>query len=669
MRIKILLTALGVTGIGMWLMFGCLAPPGLQGRLSLDIKPCIPPSTPVVPMHLQADISWPSAACRQTASRLLSKMTLKQKIAQMAQPDRMQLHNEHDIGTFGIGSVLNGGSSDPNGGNSASSWAEMVGIGHALALEGEHNIPLLYGVDAVHGHNNVKGAVIFPHNIGLGATWDPDLVEMVGRAAAEEIAATGIDWTFSPVLAAARDERWGRTYEAFGETPELAEKLGAAMIRGLQGAPLGSASPSVLACAKHFAGDGGTKNGLDQGDAQGDTASFKKLHIDQYKAAVDAGVGSVMASYSSFNGVKMHCHGPILTDILKNELGFNGFVVSDWEAVERLPGSFKKQVASAVNGGVDMIMAPRSYAALINTIKSLVPDKIPEERIDDAAGRILSVKCELGMFRPDYFPQGGIRKDLLGKVGSRAHRQVAREAVQKSLVLLKNKNNTLPLSKELSRIVVSGRNADDLGHQCGGWTISWQGSTGAVTQGTTVLKAVKNVLSPTGRGADVIFSENGSAAKAGDIAIAVIGEAPYAEGNGDRKDLTLGKNDLKLLARLKQSGATVVAILISGRPMVLDTAIDNADAFIAAWLPGTEGDGIADVLFGDAAPQGKLPHTWPRSMAQIPINIGDVAYDPLFPYGFGLTYDEKQAPAKDNAPDRVPAKDNAPAESESAPSS
>lgn len=631
-------------------MSGCLVPPGQQGLTRVDLKPCIAPMTPVKAMHTRKDISWPTAACRQTAADLLSRMTLEQKIAQMAQPDRMQLHNEHDLGTFGIGSLLNGGSSDPNTGNDPLSWAKMTATGHYFALENDLKIPLLYGVDAVHGNNNVLNAVIFPHNIGLGATRNPALVERVGRAAAEEIAAVGVDWTFSPVFAAARDERWGRTYEAFGETPELAGELGAAMVRGLQGTPLGSAKPSVLACAKHFAGDGGTENGLDQGDTKGDMASFKKIHIAPYKAAVEAGVGSVMASYSSLNGVRMHCHGQALTDILKTELGFNGFVVSDWEAVEKLPGSYKDQIAGAVNGGVDMVMAPRSYTSLMNTIESLVPDKISEERINDAVGRILSVKCELGMFRPDYFPADGIRTDLLDMLGSVEHRQVARAAVSESLVLLKNEMDTLPLSKNLKRIVVSGRNADDLGHQCGGWTISWQGSTGTVTKGTTVLKAIKNALSPTGQGAEVVFSEDGSRAKPGDIALAVIGEAPYAEGNGDRKDLALSNEDMKLIDRLKQSGAKVVTILISGRPLILDTALDNSDAFIAAWLPGTEGDGIADVLFGDVAPKGKLPHTWPRTMEQIPINVGDAGYDPLFPFGFGLTYGEPPPIATDVTP-------------------
>ncbi len=647
-HVKISFT-LSAAALLLGVVAGCIVPPGQGGGLAMkDVKPCVKPQSPPSVMHTQSDISWPTSACRQKAAELLSKMTLEQKVAQMVQPDRMQLQNEHDIGTFGLGSVLNGGSSDPNTGNDPLSWTRHVAIGHMAAEEGALKIPLLYGIDAVHGNNNVKDTVVFPHNIGLGASRDAALVEKVGRAAAEEIAATGIDWTFSPVFAAARDERWGRTYEAFGETPNLAAEMGAAMVRGLQGDPLGSVYPSVLACAKHFAGDGGTENGIDQGDAKGDPETFKKLHTAQYKAAVDAKVGSVMASFSSLSGVKMHCNGPMLTDLLKRELGFNGFVVSDWEAVERLPGSYKDQVEGAINGGVDMVMAPRSYTGFMNTLKNLVPDRVPAERIDDAAGRILAVKCEFGMFKADYFPKSGVRQDLFDKIGSDEHRQVARQAVAESLVLLKNEKNALPISKDLKRIVVSGKNADDLGNQCGGWTISWQGSSGAITRGTTVLKAIKKALSPTGQGAEVIFSEDGAQAKPGDTAVVVIGETPYAEGNGDRKDLALDAEDRKVVKRLKENGATVVVILFSGRPMILDSALEDADAFVAAWLPGTEGDGIADVLFGDKPFIGKLPHSWPRSMAQIPINEGDANYDPLFPFGFGLkTSDVDETSNKD----------------------
>ena len=649
MHMKKVVSTVMVMLVGGALLDGCLMPQGPVTPEMADVGDCIPPETRVVPMHTRSDIDWPTAACRAKVTGLMAKMSLREKIGQMVQPDRSQLRDEADLGADDIGSVLSGGSTDPNRGNDLQSWTDYVAVGHRRSLENDLGIPALYAVDAVHGHNNVQGAVIFPHNIGLGCTRNPSLVERIGRVTAEEVAATGVDWTFAPVIAAARDERWGRTYEAFGETPELGAELGAAMIRGLQGERLGKGAPSVLACAKHFAGDGGTVGGIDRGNTEGDMATIRKLHIDQYKAAIEAGVGTVMASYSRINTVKMHCYGPLLTDTLKGEFGFNGFVVSDWEAVERLPGNFKAQLASAVNAGIDMVMAPKSYTAVIDAIEGMTGDEIPAARVADAVGRILSVKCELGMLAPDYFKRdsaGNILADktLLEKVGSKEHREVARQAVRESLVLLKNENDLLPLRKDLQKIVVAGRNADDLGHQCGGWTISWQGSTGAVTQGTTVRKAIQKVLSPTSQGAEVVFSENGSAAQPGDIAVAVIGEAPYAEGNGDRKDLTVSKEDRDTVRKLKEQGARVITVLISGRPMILDSVLDDSDAILAAWLPGTEGDGIADILFG-ASPTGKLPHSWPRSMAQIPINIGDKAYDPLFPYGFGLTYGKtEQAP-------------------------
>ncbi len=648
------LSSVGVVIAGC-LIAGCLAPSGANGLSREKVEDCVPPTKPLQIMHERADIEWPTAACRHKAAELLSKMSLSDKVGQMVQPDRSQLQNDHDVRRYNLGSVLNGGGTDPNTGNDKVSWANSVAALHQISLESEQRIPVLYGIDAVHGHNNVQGAVIFPHNIGLGCTLDPALMERIGRVVAEEVAATGIDWTFAPVLAAARDERWGRTYEAFGEVPELAALLGPPMIRGIQGVRLGQGEPSVLACAKHFAGDGGTKNGVDQGNTVGPMSAIEALHVSQYKPAVEAGVGSVMASFSSVNGVKMHCYGPLLTDVLKYEMGFNGFVVSDWEALQQLPGSFNEQVASAVNGGIDMVMAPKSYQGFVGSLESLVPSKIPEARIEDAVGRILAVKCELGMFDDGYFPkdsQGNIalRQDLLDKVGSKEHREVAREAVRKSLVLLKNDNRLLPLGKELPRIHVAGRSADDLGNQCGGWTISWQGSVGDLTTGTTVLEAIKQTVSPTGMGTEVTYSEDGSGAEGAGAAVVVIGEKPYAEGNGDRKSLSLYPEDVAAITRIHQLGIPVVVILMSGRPMILGVALTYANAFIAAWLPGTEGQGVADVLFGDYAPTGKLGHSWPRSMEQIPINVGDKSYDPLFPFGFGLTYDNPTPPAPAAAP-------------------
>jgi beta-glucosidase len=456
------------------------------------------------------------------------------------------------------------------------------------------------------------------------------------------MAATGVDWTFAPVLAASRDERWGRAYEAFGETPELAAELGKAMILGLQGERLGQKKPSVLACAKHFAGDGGTKAGVDQGNTLGSDEEIQRLHVAQYKAAVEAKVGSIMVSFSSVNDTMMHCNGRLLTDVLKDQLKFNGFLISDWEAVEQTPGSYRTQVANAINAGLDMVMAPVSYLGFIKTLSRLVPNRVPLSRIDDAVGRILSVKCELGMLDTDYYPrdqQGDIRldSDLINKVGSIKHRIVAREAVRQSLVLLKNENNILPLSKTLSRIHVAGKNADDLGNQCGGWSIDWQGSGGPITKGTTILQAIKKTVN---QGINVTYSMTGAQAKGAEVGIVVVGETPYAEGAGDRADLSLEPQDLSAIQTVKSAGIPVVVILVSGRPMILGPALESADALIAAWLPGTEGQGVTDIIFGNYRPTGKLSVSWPRSMEQIPINAGDTDYNPQFPYGFGLTYDK-----------------------------
>jgi beta-glucosidase len=493
----------------------------------------------------------------------------------------------------------------------------------ARALETRLRIPLLYGVDAVHGHNNVRGAVIFPHNIGMGATRDAALVEEAARITGLEVAATGIDWTFSPVIAVPRDERWGRTYEGFGETPELVAEMGAAAVRGYQ--------QNILACAKHYLADGGTQGGRDQGNAAIDEATLRAIHLPGYRAAVDAGVDSIMVSFSSWNGQKMHGNSYLLTTVLKGELGFSGFLVSDWAAIDQLPGDYSTQVETAINAGLDMIMVPYQYQEFIGTLTSLARSgRVPMSRIDDAVGRILRKKFARGLFDRPLAD-----RSLLASVGSAEHRAVARRAVRESLVLLKNDGRTLPLSKGLTRIHVAGKNANDVGSQCGGWTITWQGSTGAITTGTTILEAVRATVSA---GTTVSSDRDGSGAAGADAAIVVIGETPYAEGWGDRIDLALGTDDQAAVARVAQAGVPTVVVLISGRPMILGGVLDASDAFVAAWLPGTEGQGVADVLFGDYAPTGKLPHSWPRSMAQIPINWGDLDYDPLFPYGYGLSY-------------------------------
>ena len=574
-------------------------------------------------------------------------MTLEEKIGQMTQADNTALKNPEDVQKFFLGSVLSGGDSDPAT-NSLKDWTDMYDRFQSLAIKTRLGIPIVYGVDAVHGHNNVLGAVVFPHNIGLGCTRNPKLIEQAARITAEEVRATGINWTFAPCVAAVRDERWGRTYEGFGENPDLALSLGEAAVRGFQGKGLADRL-SVLACAKHYAGDGGTTYGtgafkdnthkerwpLDRGDVRLDEGAFRKIHLPGYTAAIKAGVGSIMPSYSSWNGVKCSGNKHLLTEILKNELGFEGFLISDYNATDELPGSYRQQIAQSINAGMDMVMVPFRYKEFFATLKQLVESgEVPMSRIDDAVTRILRVKFAMGLMDPAT-PKLADR-ELQKSFGSPAHRNVAREAVRQSLVLLQNNKNALPLSKQLKRVHVAGKNADDLGNQCGGWTISWQGKRGeTLPGGTTVLQAIRNAVSKDTR---VTFAVDGSGAAGADAAVVVIGEQPYAEMMGDRSDLSLAAEDVAAIRNAKSAGIPVVVILISGRPLIINDALASADAFIAAWLPGTEGQGIADVLFGDFKPTGKLSHSWPRSMAQIPINVGDATYDPLFRYGFGLTY-------------------------------
>ncbi|HEX2960715.1 MAG TPA: glycoside hydrolase family 3 N-terminal domain-containing protein [Ignavibacteriales bacterium] len=559
---------------------------------------------------------------------LLSQMTLEEKIGQMTQAERASVKPE-DVRDYFIGSILSGGGSAPQD-NSAAGWANMYDGFQTYALKTRLKIPLIYGVDAVHGHNNVKGAVIFPHNIALGCTRNPSLVEKAARITAEEIAATGIDWTFAPCIAVVRNERWGRTYEGFGETPELQAMMAEAAVKGFQGSEFDSPA-SVLACAKHFVGDGGTTDGHDQGNTVIDEETLRKVHLPGYIAAIKAGVGSIMVSFSSWNGVKMHSHKYLLTDVLKNELGFKGFLVSDWAGIEQLPGDYKTQVATAINAGLDMAMEPGNWKQFITAMKELVQEgRIPMARVDDAVRRILRVKLQMHLFENPYTD-----KSLIASFGSDAHREVARQCVRESMVLLKNLNNMLPLSKGAKNIIVAGKNANDIGNQCGGWTISWQGQSGNITTGTTILQAIKNTVSAATK---VTYSADGSGAQGMDFAIAVIGETPYVEGGGDRTDLRLSAEDIRVVTNLKNAGIPVVTVLVSGRPMIISDIINKTDAFMAAWLPGSEGQGVADILFGDYKPTGKLSHSWPQAMTQIPINAGDKTYEPLFEYGFGLSF-------------------------------
>ena len=564
---------------------------------------------------------------------LLSRMTLDEKIGQMVQAGLGTVPVQSDIPKYGLGSMLSGGDSKPAR-NVPEVWRQTVGDIQTSALKSRLKIPLLYGMDAVHGHNNVIGTVIFPHNIGMGATRNPKLVEQAAHITALEVAGTGVRWTFAPCVAVAQDERWGRTYESYGQSPKLVAELGAAAIRGFQGRRLSDKPDSILACAKHYLADGGTQGGRDEGDTVCDEKTLRKLYLPPYRAAVKAGVGSIMVSFSSRNGQKMHANKYLLTGVLKGDLGFKGFLISDWAAIDQLSPDYKTCIETSVNAGLDMAMIPfgpghtNNYLEFIRDLKELVAEgKVPPSRIDDAVSRILRVKFQMGLFEHPYTDPA-----LAAEVGSPEHRQVARRCVQQSLVLLKNSGPALPWSKNLRHIVVVGKAADDLGVQCGGWTISWQGS-GQLTRGTTILQAIRQAVSPETR---VTFSPDGKGiTNAGAVAV-VIGEPPYAEYQGDRTNLDLPPEDLALVEKARASGAPVTTILLSGRPLILGPALDNSDAFVAAWLPGTEGEGVADVLFGDVKPTGKLPREWPRDSGQFAANA--MKGKPLFPFGFGLTY-------------------------------
>jgi beta-glucosidase len=505
-------------------------------------------------------------------------------------------------------------------------------------------IPIIYGIDAVHGHSNVVGATIFPHHIGLGCTNNPKIVEEVYRATAIEVAATGIDWNFAPCLAVPRDERWGRTYEGFGETPEIVKSMAAAAVIGLQTDKLNNQT-SILATAKHFLGDGGTTWGtgldkkLDQGDTQISDQEMREIHLPGYFPALEAGVGTVMPSYSKINGTYMHMNNDLLNGLLKKELDFKGFVISDWAALERMVGhdEYKKNIISCINAGVDMVMVPgavphgnQSYQNFINLlIESIKEGSVSEARINDAVARILKIKFEMGVFENPFTD-----RSLLNKVGSKEHRKIARNAVKQSLVMLKN-NGILPISKDLGQIHVAGKNADDLGNQCGGWTITWQGESGPLTKGTTIYEAIQVAVSSF---TNVTYSKDGSGAKGANVGIVVVGEKPYSEMQGDKESLQLDKQDLKAIENIRKAGVPVVVVVVSGRPLIIENEVDKWDGLIAAWLPGSEGKGVTDVLFGDYNPTGRLSVSWPRNMDQIPINFGDPKYDPLFEYGFGLSY-------------------------------
>ncbi|AQZ65314.1 Beta-glucosidase [[Actinomadura] parvosata subsp. kistnae] len=603
------------------------------------------PGTTVAAQAAAFPYQDPALPVATRVSDLLSRMSLDEKLGQMTQAERGSV-SESDVTTYRLGSVLSGGGSAPSQ-NTATGWADMYDRYQNAALATPLGIPVIYGVDAVHGHNNVYGATIFPHNIGLGATRDPALAQRIGRAVAEEVSGTGIDWNFAPCLCVARNDRWGRTYESFGETPDLPSSM-ASIITGMQGSALNGPA-SVLATAKHYVGDGGTTGGTDQGNTELSEAELRAIHLPPFKEAVERGVGSVMISFSSWNGAKLHGHQYLISTVLKGELGFDGFVVSDWNGIDQIdgsPGTSAQDVRTAVNAGIDMVMVPVEWRRFIDLLRTEVQaGRVTTARVDDAVRRVLTKKFELGLFEKPRTD-----RSYTSTVGSAAHRALAREAVAKSQVVLKNAGNLLPLAKSGGKLFVAGKSADDIGNQSGGWTISWQGSSGAITTGTTILQGIRNTV---GSGTTVTYSRDGSGIDGSyRAAIAVVGETPYAETQGDRPGgLGLDSTDLNTINTLRASGVPVVVVLVSGRPLDIAAQLPGWNALVAAWLPGTEGQGVADVLFGAAQPTGKLPMTWMSSASQQPINAGD-GKTPLFPQGFGLTYEP--AGGDDTSPPSTP---------------
>jgi beta-glucosidase len=593
----------------------------------------------------------PSQPLNTRIDDLLRRMTLAEKIGQMSQIERENA-TAGVINKYFIGSVLSGGGSVPAKNAPPEAWAKMVNGMQGGALSTRLGIPMLYGIDAVHGHGNVYKATIFPHNVGLGCTRDPELAKRIGAAVALEVRATGIPYVFAPCVAVCRDPRWGRCYESFSEHPELVQSMtsiisgfqGEIPAGGRQGAPFVAGQRSVAACSKHYVGDGGTTKGINENSTVATFHELLSVHMPPYYNAVIRGVATVMISYSSWNGVKMHSNHFLITDFLKKELRFRGFVISDWQGLDRITtpdhADYLLSIKLGILAGIDMIMIPYTYTEFIDDLTLLVQNgTIPMSRIDDAVRRILRVKFTMGLFENPYADPS-----LAGELGKQEHRDLAREAVRKSLVLLKNgkpgDKPLLPLPKKArGSILVAGSHADDLGSQCGGWTITWQGLTGNnLTAGTTILDGIKRAVVP---GTDVVYSENPDAGfiqqnKARfDYAIVVVGEPPYAEQFGDNLNLTIPAPGPAIIQNVCGSIKCVV-VLVSGRPLVVEPYMNAIDALVAAWLPGTEGQGVADVLFGDYGFAGKLSRTWFRSVEQLPMNVGDAHYDPLFPFGFGL---------------------------------
>lgn len=585
---------------------------------------------------------------------LLSRMTLTEKIGQMTQIEQTNASSEFIKNNF-IGSVLLEEYSVPFPQAPASAWVDMVNEAQTAALSTRLGIPVMYGIDAIHGHNTVYNATIFPHNVGLGVTRDPALVKKIGAATALEVRATGIPYTFAPCIAVCRDPRWGRCYESYSEDPKIVEAM-TEIIPGLQGdipqnslkgVPFVAGKRKVAACAKHYVGDGGTHLGINENNTITNFHGLLSIHMPPYYHAIIKGVSSVMVSYSSWNGVKMHANHYLLTDFLKNKLRFRGFVISDWRGIERITTpagvNYTHSLQNGFLAGIDMVMSPQDIPQYFESLAELVNANIvPMSRIDDAVRRILRVKFTMGLFEN---PLGDY--SLANEIGKQEHRDLAREAVRKSLVLLKNGKTAgeplLPLSKKAKKILVAGSNADNLGYQCGGWTIMWQGGSGNnLTVGTTLLDAVKATVDAD---TEVIYSENPDEhfveINEFSYAIVAVGEHSYAETLGDSFNLTIADPGPSTIRNVCKHVKCAV-VLISGRPVVIEPYVETIDALVAAWLPGTEGRGMTDVLFGDYGFTGKLARTWFKSVDQLPMNVGDAHYDPLYPFGFGLTTEPRK---------------------------
>jgi beta-glucosidase len=585
---------------------------------------------------------------------ILADMTLAEKVGQMVQAEIGQVSADQ-VRNYNLGSVLNGGGSWPNGKNSSlADWVNLADSFYQASTDtsdGGVGVPLIWGTDAVHGHNNVIGATIFPHNIGLGAANNPSLMRQIGEATALEVAATGIDWVFAPTLAVVRNDSWGRTYEGYSEDPEIVKAYAGEIVTGLQGDDSDRFGPGhVIATAKHFIGDGGTQNGVDQGNTVVTEAELRDIHGQGYLTALAAGAQTVMASYNSWNGAKLHGSDYLLTDVLKQQMGFDGFVIGDWNGHGQVPGCSDNQCAQAIMAGVDMIMVPNAWQPFIaNTIAQVENGTLPLARIDDAVTRILRVKLRAG-FADKVKPSARPHANNSALIGAAAHRAIARQAVRESLVLLKNSDNLLPLAAN-ANVLVAGSGANNIGQQSGGWTITWQGTGNSNSDfpgATSIYAGIEAAV--TAAGGTARLSANGSfSGTAPDVAIVVFGESPYAEGVGDLNSLEYqpgNKSDLALLQSLRDQGIPVVSIFLTGRPLWVNAELNASNAFVAAWLPGTEGAGVADVIFQTAAGatqydfSGKLSFSWPNSANQFALNRNDSIYDPLFAYGYGLTYQD-----------------------------